>query len=95
MITNMAPTSFMAPSLTDLVPTLVSETDFKVWSISLKWAIDSRDIRCYQLLNGSYPRPVPATADQPTLEKLHARNEWDSLSRHLLPLLNATVNAEN
>jgi hypothetical protein len=90
-IANMAYNGFTEPSFTELVSTLVDESGFKPWATSLKWALDSRDIRFHQLLTGSYVKPEPVNPAQPTPEEIEARNEWYKVNRYLLPLLNVTI----
>ncbi|KAJ6142747.1 hypothetical protein N7471_002200 [Penicillium samsonianum] len=87
----MASGGFAEPTLLDLVPTLVGESNFSTWTTSLKWTLDSRDLRYYQLLTGVWSEPSVAHPTQLTLTEVEARTQWDTASRYLLPLLNATV----
>ncbi|KAF3015806.1 hypothetical protein E8E15_006958 [Penicillium rubens] len=87
----MAFSGFAEPTLLDLVPTLVGESNFTEWTTALKWTLDSRDIRYYQLLTGVWSEPNAVDSAQPTSTEVEARAQWDTASRYLLPLLNATV----
>ncbi|EKV12772.1 hypothetical protein Pdw03_1446 [Penicillium digitatum] len=87
----MGPIGFTEPSLLELVPTLVGESNFSTWTTSLKWTLDSRDPQYYELLTGVWSEPSAVHPTQPTPTEVEARTQWDNASRYLLPLLNATV----
>ncbi|CAI7583699.1 unnamed protein product [Penicillium glandicola] len=87
----MASTGFAEPSLLDLVPTLVGESNFSTWTTSLKWTLDSRNAQYYELLTGVWRAPDAVDPAQPTPTEVEARTQWDNASRYLLPLLNATI----
>ncbi|KAK4868031.1 hypothetical protein LT330_007690 [Penicillium expansum] len=87
----MGSIGFAEPTLLDLVPTLVGESNFSTWATSLKWTLDSRDPRYYELLTGMWSEPSAVDPTQPTPTEVKARTQWDTASRYLLPLLNATV----
>ncbi|KAL2695486.1 hypothetical protein AAEP93_003579 [Penicillium crustosum] len=87
----MASMGFVEPTLLDLVPALMGESNFSTWTTSLKWTLDSRDLRYYELLTGVWSEPREIDPTQPTPIEVEARIQWDTASRYLLPLLNATV----
>ncbi|KAI2673427.1 hypothetical protein CBS147355_7726 [Penicillium roqueforti] len=87
----MASVSFAEPSFVELVPALVGESNFSTWTTSLKWTLDSRDTRYYALLTGAWSEPSAVDPTQPTPAEVEDRTQWDTASRYLLPLLNATV----
>ncbi|KAJ5420216.1 hypothetical protein N7465_002735 [Penicillium sp. CMV-2018d] len=87
----MASMGFAEPTLFELVPTLMGESNFATWTTSLKWTLDSRDLRYYELLTGVWSEPRAVDPTQPTPAEVEARTQWDTASRYLLPLLNATV----
>ncbi|CAI7652841.1 unnamed protein product [Penicillium crustosum] len=74
----MASMGFVEPTLLDLVPALMGESNFSTWTTSLKWTLNSRDLRYYELLTGVWSEPREIDPTQPT-------------PIELLPLLNATV----
>ncbi|KAJ5589373.1 hypothetical protein N7537_012051 [Penicillium hordei] len=87
----MASMGFAEPTLLELVPTLVGESNFSTWTTSLKWTLDSRDLRYYELLTGAWGEPRAVDPTQPTPIEVEACTQWNTASRYLLPLLNATV----
>ncbi|KAJ5436918.1 hypothetical protein N7445_007803 [Penicillium cf. griseofulvum] len=87
----MASIGFAEPTVLELVPTLIGESNFSTWTTSLKWTLDSRDLRYYELLTGVWSEPSAADPTQPTPSEVEARTKWDTASRYLLPLLNATI----
>ncbi|KAJ5186440.1 hypothetical protein N7449_011204 [Penicillium cf. viridicatum] len=87
----MASMGFSEPTLLELVPTLVGESNFSTWTTSLKWTLDSRDLRYYELLTGLWSEPRAVDPTQPSPAEVDSRAQWDTASRYLLPLLNATV----
>lgn len=82
---------FAEPTLLELVPPLVGESNFSTWTTSLKWTLDSRDLRYYELLTGLWSEPRAVDPTQPSPAEVDSRTQWDTASRYLLPLLNATV----
>ncbi|KAJ5951302.1 uncharacterized protein N7479_009715 [Penicillium vulpinum] len=87
----MGSIGFAEPTLLELVPTLVGESNFSLWTTSLKWTLDSRDVRYYELLTGVWSEPNAVDPTQPTADEIEAHSQWDTASRYLLPLLNATI----
>ncbi|KAJ5970393.1 uncharacterized protein N7479_000311 [Penicillium vulpinum] len=77
-------TSFAEPKLSELVPTLIGESNFASWSTALKYALDTKDPRLFDILTSKIAQPA---SDDP------AFTEWLRYSRHLLSYLHATIHA--
>lgn len=84
--------------LSELVPLLTGAENWQSWNNSMRWYLDAHNTKLYGLLVGKLKKPEPVATpaqDNPpeTIAPPNAKavKDWDTLSRSLMPLINATI----